>query len=190
MLEEALAVVHGVWTEPDGWSFEGEHWQVRGSRRHGEVARDGRRHPHLIIGGEGKPRMARLVARYADEFNLTSASVDTAVGAYERVRAACEAIGRDPRSVVRSAMTGVLVAETEGDLRDRVRLLLEALARPAHEAEAWLAQRRGRWVMGTPDEAHERVAALEAVGVERIMLQDFLPRDLDQVRLMGRLFAA
>ena len=28
MLEEALAIVHGLWTEPDGWSFEGAHWQV------------------------------------------------------------------------------------------------------------------------------------------------------------------
>ena len=189
MLEEALAIVHGLWTEVDGWSFEGTHWQVRGSMRHGEVARDGRRHPHIVIGGEGKARMSRLVARYGDEFNLTSASVDTAPEAYARVGAACEAIGRDPDSVVYSAMTGVLVAETETELRDRVRAMLEALARPADEAEAWLTQRRGRWVMGTPDEASERVAALERVGAERIMLQDFLPRDLDHVRLMGRLFA-
>jgi hypothetical protein len=42
--------------------------------------------------------------------------------------------------------------------------------------------------MGTPDEAHERVRALEATGVQRVMLQDFVPRDLDHVRLMGRIF--
>ena len=44
--------------------------------------------------------------------------------------------------------------------------------------------------MGTPDEARERVAALEQQGTQRIMLQDFVPRDLDHVRLMGRIFAA
>jgi alkanesulfonate monooxygenase SsuD/methylene tetrahydromethanopterin reductase-like flavin-dependent oxidoreductase (luciferase family) len=44
--------------------------------------------------------------------------------------------------------------------------------------------------MGTPDEARERVAALERLGTQRIMLQDFLPRDLDHVRLIGRIFAA
>jgi alkanesulfonate monooxygenase SsuD/methylene tetrahydromethanopterin reductase-like flavin-dependent oxidoreductase (luciferase family) len=44
--------------------------------------------------------------------------------------------------------------------------------------------------MGTPDEARERVAALERAGVERVMLQDFLPRDLDHVRLLGRLFGS
>ena len=190
MLEEALAVVHGVWTEPDGWSFEGRHWQVRDAKRHDETTRAaGHRHAPIILGGGGGPRLAKLVAQYGDEFNLTSASPEDAPEAYGRVRAACEAIGRDPDSVVYSAMTGVLVAETEGDLRDRVAALLEALERPAHEAEGWLAQRRGRWVMGTPDEAHERVAALERAGVQRVMLQDFLPRDLDQVRLMGRIFA-
>jgi F420-dependent oxidoreductase-like protein len=190
MLEEALAIVHGVWTEPDGWSFDGAHWQVRDAKRHGEVARGGRPHPHIILGGGGGPRLARLVAQYGDEFNLTSAAPEDAPDAFTRVREACERIGRDPATVVCSAMTGVLVAETEGELRDRVAVLLEALERPADEGEAWLAQRRGRWVMGTPDEARERVAALERAGVERVMLQDFLPRDLDHVRLLGRLFGS
>ncbi len=30
MLDEELAIIHGLWTEPDGWSFDGEHWQVPG----------------------------------------------------------------------------------------------------------------------------------------------------------------
>jgi hypothetical protein len=41
--------------------------------------------------------------------------------------------------------------------------------------------------MGTPDEAFERVRAFERQGTQRIMLQDFLPRDLEHVGLMGRL---
>jgi F420-dependent oxidoreductase-like protein len=190
MLEEQLAILHGLWTEPDGWSYEGEHWTVRGSKRHGEVARGGRRHPHLILGGKGGPRMSSLVARYADEFNLNSASPDDVPGAYGRVRAACEAIGRDPDEVVYSAMTGVLIAETETDLRARVDALLDVLGQRGGDGDAWLAERRGRWVMGTPDEARERVRALEDLGVERVMLQDFLPRDLDHVRLMGAVFGS
>ena len=188
MLEEQMAIIHGLWTEPDGWSYEGAHWQVRASRRHGEIARGGRRHPHVIFGGKGGPRLATIVARYGDEFNLNSASPDDAPAAYDRVRAACRSEGRDPDEVVYSAMTGVLVAETEADLRARVADLLGALGRSAEDGEAWLAERRRRWIMGTPDEALERVRALEATGMQRVMLQDFLPRDLDHVRLMGRIF--
>ena len=39
--------------------------------------------------------------------------------------------------------------------------------------------------MGTPDEARERIDALERQGTQRIMLQDFLPRDLDMFALHG-----
>lgn len=189
MLTEQMAIIHGLWAEPDGWTFEGRYWQVRGSRAHGQIARGGRRHPHILFGGKGGPRLAALVARFGDEFNLNSASPDDAPAAYARVRAAAQEVGRDPDEIVYSAMTGVLVAETDTDLRARVADLLAALGQGAEDGDAWLAERRKRWIMGTPDEAHARVLTLEKNGTQRIMLQDFLPRDLDQVRLMGRIFA-
>ena len=89
LLEEQMAIIHGLWTEPDGWSFDGEHWQVRESKRHGEIGRGGRRHPHIIFGGKGGARLAGLIARFGDEFNLNSASPADAPAAYARVRAAC-----------------------------------------------------------------------------------------------------
>ncbi len=188
MLEEQMEIIHGLWTREDGWSFEGEHWQVQDAVWHGPIARGDRRHPPILFGGKGGPRLASLVARFGDEFNLNSASPDDAPEAYARVRAACSEIGRDPDEVVYSAMTGVLVAETQDELRTRVHDMLTGMGQADEDGEAWLADRRGRWVMGTPDEAHERVRALEAAGTQRVMLQDFLPRDLDHVRLMGRIF--
>lgn len=187
--EEAVAIVHGLWTEPDGWSRAGEHWQVRDARFAPRPERAGRRHPNLILGGDGGPRLARLIAAYADEFNLVSASPEKARAAYERVDRACDAAGRDPAEVTRSAMTGVLIAETDAELRDRVRAQLAMLDSADIDADAWLAERRRRWIMGTLDEAAERVAAMASAGVQRIMLQDFLPRDLDMIRLMPRLAA-
>jgi F420-dependent oxidoreductase-like protein len=189
-LEEQMQIIHQLWTEPEGWSFKGRFWSVEDARWHGEIARGGRRHPHIIFGGKGGPRIAALVAKYGDEFNLNSASAEDANRAYTRVRDACVAIGRDPDEVVRSAMTGVLIGQTETDVRDRVRVLLDEIAPGGTDPDAWLAQRRGRWVMGTPDEAHERVRGLERQGTQRVMLQDFLPRDLDMVRDIGAVFAA
>ncbi|HEY6608641.1 MAG TPA: TIGR03560 family F420-dependent LLM class oxidoreductase [Candidatus Limnocylindria bacterium] len=188
MLEEQMAIIHGLWTEPDGWTFEGRHWQVRGSKQHGEIARGGRRHPHILFGGKGGPRLAGLVARYGDEFNLNSATADEAPAAFARIRDACAAVDRDPDEVVRSMMTGVLVAETEAELRTRVSDLLANFGQTGVDGERWLAERRARWIMGTPDEALARVRTLAEIGVQRIMLQDFLPRDLDHVRLIGSTF--
>ena len=77
-------------------------------------ARAGRRHPNIIVGGRGgRAGCARLVARYADEMNVSSASPAVVAEAYARVgRRLPLAIGRDPGEVTRSAMTGVLVGET------------------------------------------------------------------------------
>ena len=188
-LEEALAIVHGLWTEPDGWSYQGSVWSVQDALFRPKPASAGRRHPNLILGGDGGPRLARLVATYADEFNRGSASPDNAREAYARVRAACSAAGRDPDSVVRSAMVGVLVAESVSELRERLRQQVEVVG-SASSADEWLAERRDRWIIGTPDQAWERIEAFAAAGVQRIMLQDFLPRDLEMVALLGRIAAA
>jgi len=188
-LEEALTIVHGLWTEPDGWSFNGRHWRVHDALFRPRPDRSGARHPHLILGGDGGPRQARLVATWADEFNRQSATPDRLREAYGRVRDACRTAGRDPEEVVYSAMVGVLLAETAEELRDRVRAQL-AMIGSRDDADAWLAERRGRWIIGTLDEAHERIEALARAGCQRIMLQDFLPRDLEMVTLLGRLATA
>ncbi|MEO6351403.1 MAG: TIGR03560 family F420-dependent LLM class oxidoreductase [Candidatus Limnocylindrales bacterium] len=194
MLEEQLAIVHGLWTEPDGWSYEGRHWSVDGALFYPKPAtREGRRHPNLVIGGAGGPRMASLVGRYADELNISSSSPTQAAQAYARLDDACAAIGRDPRTVTRSVMTGVLVGRTAAEVRERVGTLLKVLGNGDGDADAdadkWLAERSGRWIIGTPDEAKERVNEFAAAGAERVMLQDFLPRDLEMVRLLGEVFA-
>ncbi len=190
LLEEALTIVHGLWTEPDGWSFEGTHWQVSDALFRPRPTASGQKHPHLIIGGDGGPRQARLVATWADEYNRSSATPANLSASYGRVHAACEAIGRDPAEVTLSAMVGVLVAETPTELEERGRALLAVFGSDrGGDGEAWLAERRGRWIMGTPDEAHEQILRLEEAGTQRIMLQDFLPRDLDMIALMGRIAA-
>jgi F420-dependent oxidoreductase-like protein len=188
-LEETLAIVHGLWTEPDGWSFAGRHWQVRDARLRPRPTFSGLRHPHLILGGDGGPRLARLVATWADEFNRQSATPERLRDAFGRIAAACAQVGRDPDTVVRSAMVGVLVAETERELRDRLRQQTAMLGVDGADAEGWLTERTGRWIAGTPDQAHERIEALSAAGAQRIMLQDFLPRDLEMVALLGRIAA-
>ena len=129
------------------------------------------------------------MASWADEFNRQSATPDRLREAYGRIAAACAAAGRDPDTVVRSAMVGALVAETEQDLRDRVRDQIAFMDDGNLDAEAWLAERTGRWIIGTPDAARERINELGAAGAQRIMLQDFLPHDLDMVALLGRIAA-
>lgn len=198
LLEDQLELLLGLWTEPDGWSYEGHEVTVRGGAlrpRAVEVpgrprGRDGRTarapaRPRILVGGQGTPRGFRIAARYADEFNLSSTSAAGAVARLAELDAACLAAGRDPSTLTRSAMVGVLMGATEPDVDRRAAALLAEFGLDGGDGRSWLGERRSRWIIGTPEQARATVRTFAEVGIERIMLQDFLPRDLEMIDLMA-----
>jgi alkanesulfonate monooxygenase SsuD/methylene tetrahydromethanopterin reductase-like flavin-dependent oxidoreductase (luciferase family) len=194
LLEDELAMLHGLWGEPDGWSYQG----ITGIRVEGALFRPrpldapgrpttpvGGKRPRIIVGSGGSPRSYRLAARYADEYNLSSASPARAVEVRGKLDEACQAIGRDPSTLARSTMAGVLVGRTADEVAARERALLAAFGSDAETGEAWLEERRSRWIYGTPDEARAQLERFAGAGLDRIMLQDFLPWDLEHIDVMG-----
>jgi F420-dependent oxidoreductase-like protein len=192
LLEDTLAILLGLWGEPDGWSYEGHQVSIEDANFHPKpvdvpgrprTATGGAR-PRLLIGGGGTPRSYRIAARYADEFNLNTKSPEHTRQAFADIDAACVAIGRDPATLARSAMVGVLVGRTEAEMSARVTAAVEAFGSDADDV-AWLEERTMRWITGTPDQARAAVRRYEAAGARRIVLQDFLPWDLDMIDVMG-----
>ena len=194
LMEDQLAILHGLWGEPDGWSYEG----ITGIKVKEALFRPrpvdvagrprtpvGGARPRIIVGGQGSPRSFRLAARYADEFNLSSSSPEKAVAVNKDLDEACRAIDRDPSTLARSTMAGVLVGRNADEVAARERALLAAFGEDMEAGEAWLDERRSRWVYGTPDEARAQLEKFAAAGLQRIMLQDFLPWDLDMIDVMG-----
>jgi alkanesulfonate monooxygenase SsuD/methylene tetrahydromethanopterin reductase-like flavin-dependent oxidoreductase (luciferase family) len=140
--------------------------------------------PRLLVGGQGTARSYRIAARYADEFNLSSSGPDRARTAFAAVDAACVSIGRDPATLTHSTMAGVLIGRDDSEMADRLAAAVQAFGSDDDDRD-WLDQRLERWIVGTPEQAQATVRRFEAVGVERIMLQDFLPWDLDMIDVMG-----
>ena len=190
LMEEQLALLHGLWTEPDGWSFDGKRITVRdaglrprGVDVPGRPLVNGFARPRILVGGQGTARGFRIAARWADEFNLTSSSATTAKAKMAELDAACRAAGRDPSTLTRSAMVGVLVGADAAQVGRRGTDLVREFGIPAGEAAAFLQERRSRWIVGTPDEARATIRGYAEAGIERIMLQDFLPRDGDMIEI-------
>jgi alkanesulfonate monooxygenase SsuD/methylene tetrahydromethanopterin reductase-like flavin-dependent oxidoreductase (luciferase family) len=194
LLEDQLELLHGLWEEPAGWDFEGHQITVRGGAlRAGPVQRDdrpigknGRRRPRILTGGEGSPRGFRIAANYADEFNVTSSSPDSVAEKQRELDEACRAIGRDPTSLTRSAMVGALLGRDDAEVSRRADALLREFGQQDASGDEWLNARRSRWILGTPEEARAMVKRFADAGIERIMLQDFLPRDLEHVDLLAQ----
>jgi F420-dependent oxidoreductase-like protein len=180
-LEEQLQVVTGQW-EQAPFSHAGERYELRGLDAQPKPVQ--RPRPNLLLGGRGGPRSVALGARYADEYNTVHKTVDEIAAIRRELDDACERTGRGPMPL--SQMVGVLIGADRGELRDRAAQLAEWRGVDGG-ADGLLAALPGDWIVGTLDEAAEQLAALEAAGLERAMLQHLLHRDLDALRLFARL---
>lgn len=181
MLEEQLEVVHGLLTH-ERFSFDGRHYALAECEFLFEPAQ--RPHPPVIVGGKGGPAMARLVARWADEFNTVGGSPQEVAERITRVRDAVDAAGRDQSTVVTSFMTWVYVGADEDEFRARVERARLLDPHPGSSDDA-LEELSKDCIVGTPERAAERISQYAAAGVQRIVLNHELFDDLEMLDLLA-----
>ena len=156
LMEDALAILHGLWGEPDGWSYDGHQVSIADAQFHPKpVDVPGRprtpiggARPRLLVGGSGSPRSYRLAARYADEFNLSSSGPDRPARRSPRVDAACRRhrarpVDARPLDDGRRAHRPGRGARCASGCRRSSR----AVGSGADERE-WLDERLERWITG------------------------------------------
>jgi alkanesulfonate monooxygenase SsuD/methylene tetrahydromethanopterin reductase-like flavin-dependent oxidoreductase (luciferase family) len=180
MLEEQVEIVRREWTESDV-SFEGRHYRLDALDALPKPVSV----PNLIVGGRAKPRTLALAVRWANEYNLVMLDVEECRDRSAAIAEACERAGREPLTV--SLMTGSLIGADEADLADRARRLADLRGEDASDPQAYLSSLPDHWIVGTIDQVRGRLAELEDAGVERVMLQHLLHRDLDGVELIAEL---
>ena len=173
-LEEQLAIVTGLWETPVGetFSFDGAHYQLVESPALPKPVQSPR--PSVMVGGWGKTRTPRLAARFADEFNVPFPPLKDVGPQVGAVRAACEAIGRDPGTMTWSAAVVTCVGENDSTFLRRA----EAIG---HDP----ADLRKNAAGGTVDEVVETLAGFVEAGMDRLYLQVLDLHDLDHLRLIA-----
>lgn len=178
-LEEQLEIITGLWATPAGssYSFHGQHFHLNGAPglpKPVQRGRGGEPKIPVIVGGHGPKRTPHLAARFADEFNVGFSDLDVTTTQFERVRAACEAEGRDPGELVYSAAQVLCVGRDEAELARRA----AAIGREA-------AELRANGMAGTVEEVADKVRAWAAAGVQRMYLQVLDLADLEHIALAG-----
>lgn len=171
--EEQLAIVTGLWSTPDGarFGFEGRHHTLVDSPA---LPKPVQEHLPVLVGGSGKRRTPRLAATYADEFNMPFASTEDAAPQFDRVRAACEAVDRDPASMTFSVALTTCVGSDDAEVARRA----AAIGRDVDDL-------RETGLAGTPAEVVETLSRWAATGCERVYLQVLDLHDLDHLRLVA-----
>lgn len=151
-LEEAVQIVRMLWRGSPA-TFHGQHYRIDGA--YCEPRPDPP--PPILIGGGGERLTLRVVARWADWWNLPGGTPET----YERklrvLRDHCEAVGREYDAITRTWSPEVVaIAETS----DRARAIAEAS--PYTDVYP---------LVGTPDEVVDQLLPFVELGVEHVILR-------------------
>ncbi|RFA22089.1 LLM class F420-dependent oxidoreductase [Subtercola boreus] len=173
MLEEQLEIVEGLFGTPLGekYSFDGAHYQLTNSPA---LPKPVQNPLPVIVGGSGPSRTPALAARYASEFNTPFLEFEKIRPQFDRVRSACEAIDRDPDSMVYSAALIVAVGADEAEFTRR-----------AGAVKRDPAELREHGIAGTASEAVDRINQLAEQGVERLYLQVLDLHDLEHLEFIA-----
>jgi alkanesulfonate monooxygenase SsuD/methylene tetrahydromethanopterin reductase-like flavin-dependent oxidoreductase (luciferase family) len=177
-LAEALEVVRALWTGLPV-DFDGTYYQLRGA-----LCTPAPRQspgPPLWVGGILDEVTTELICAQADGWNSFPASLDSYADLAARVDEACLRHGRDPRSLVRSLETQVLVLDHPDQLdswldrwEDMRNYFPSGDASPGPEdggvSRAELRQRyRDQFVIGTLEEVADKLAAYQTLGVNEVV---------------------
>ncbi len=168
--EEQLEIVTGLWAAAKPFSFDGAHYRLVDSPGLPKPAQ--RPRPPLIVGGGGAKRTPRLVARFADEYNVPFLLPEDTAAAFDRVRAACEAAERE--TVLLSAAQIACVGRDEAEV-----------ARRAAAVGREVGELRVNGLAGTPQEVVDKIGRFAEMGAERLYLQILDLDDLEHLELIA-----
>ena len=156
-LEEALHIIHALWTEPVA-TFAGQHYQLQGAVN----SPKGVQLPHipLWVGGAGERTTLRLAARYGDACNVIAHDAETVARKFAALRVHCERSGRDYAAIRKSVQVFVVLLEPGEDLD----------AATATRGAVSLEVVRRANIVGTAPEVAARLQALVDAGAEYFLL--------------------
>ncbi len=148
--EEACQVIRGLLTQ-ERTDVDGEHYRLTGACAEPKPVQA--RLP-MLIGGKGD-RMMGIVARHADEWNMWGLP-ETIAERTAVLERRCEAIGRDPGEIARSAQALVR-------LTDDPKAADEFVTRTGPRAA----------IAGPPERFAEVCAEWQEVGLDEVIVPDF-----------------
>lgn len=175
-LSEQLDIITGLWTTPQGETFDysGQHYTVVDSPGLPKPAQTP--HPPVIIGGQGTKRTPALAAKFASEFNVPFVPLETVKTQFERVATAVADAGRSADSMTYSAAFVLCAGRDEDEIARRA----AAIGREVDEL------RSNSPTVGTPAEIVDKLGPFLQAGVQRVYLQVLDMSDLEHLEFFAR----
>lgn len=168
-LDEACRVLKALWTQPRA-NFRGRYYQLTDAPLMPKPVQ--KPYPELMIGGGGEKVTMRLAAKHADHWNCwggpeTHARKRTILDDH------CAALGRDPKTLLRSANMPVVISDDAAE----VRKVVEGLGKRMGWQEPFA---RDVVLGGSVAEVRDKLGRLRSAGVDMLFVPSFVPANLER----------
>jgi len=170
---EGLEICVRMWHD-DRATFDGQHYRIDGAWNRPQPVQ--KPHPPIVIGGSGEKVLLKLVARYAQVWNMGGSPAEF-VHKMKILDQHCADVGRDPREIERSWF-GPLLIDDDPERLDR-RLKKRAAAGGVGAA---LDE---RMIAGTPEQVIARIREFTAIGVTHFIAMFGRVDDLRATRMFA-----
>jgi len=154
-LEEAVQIIRMMWSRGEA-TFDGRYFKVHKAYCHPKPQPI----PPIMIGGGGEKLTLRVVARYADWWNLPNVSPETYRHKLMVLERHCHDVGRKPSEIVKTLGNMVAIAEREEDAR-----------RIAEGSPFFNKGSEEIYIIGSPDTVVERLMEYIKIGVRYFILR-------------------
>jgi len=167
MLDEAVEIIKLMWTEPVV-DFDGKYYKLRGAINYPKPIQKPR--PPILIGGGGEKFTLRVVAKHADIYNLGGGTPELFDRKIRILREHCANVKRDPNDIRLSFHVDVIIAETEAEVREIVRELIDDGMNKEYRGKGiWepIPKEEFLWgnIVGTPEQCAEQIKKYVEQGV-------------------------
>jgi alkanesulfonate monooxygenase SsuD/methylene tetrahydromethanopterin reductase-like flavin-dependent oxidoreductase (luciferase family) len=137
-------------------------------------------HLPIMIGGTGRKKTLRTIARFADQWNAFGTPA-VAKGLDGILREHCDAVGRDQREIERSINVWMVIRD---DPAEAERVWAAAMAHNRTDVET--TRSASRPILGTVEQIADRLTEYAAAGFESVLLEVPAPFDTETIeRLVG-----
>ncbi|MBI4611337.1 MAG: LLM class F420-dependent oxidoreductase [Candidatus Rokubacteria bacterium] len=163
-LDEACQVLLALWTQ-DRVTFRGKYYQLDGAPLFPKPVQ--KPHPELLVGGGGEHLTLKIVAAYADHWNVWGGP-RTLARKGRVLEEHCTRLGRDPDTITRSANMALLLT----DKREAIERLVAGFLKRFGWSEELV---RDTVLAGSVAQVQETVGRLGEAGVGHLFIPTFLP---------------
>ncbi len=148
--DEAIQIVRSLLAN-DRTDFHGEYYDITDAPSDPKPMQS----PLPLLVGTASPRMLRITARHADEWNTWGAP-ELAGAGLDKLRAACEQVGRDPDTMWKSAQALVFMTDN-AEFAENIRS----------------GDMGARSIIGSNDELVDQLGRYAELGFDEFIVPDF-----------------